>query len=144
LEAAYFDRQVNVVTNPSAGVTPEVQLQFKNTGRSRAKVHLAKSSMLIANNEQEAFARMEQLVSTKSPTSAEINPDGKLTAPVRLGHGIDSAEYSSLLRGDLGLYVVGELDYEDTFGAKHVRVACDRFDFENQAWVGCATGNETR
>lgn len=144
LEAAYFDRQVTIKTVPAVGVRPEVMIMFQNTGRSRANVHFAKSSMLTAKSEQDAFNRLGELQSAKDPTRAEINPGGKLSAPVVLGHEISPDEYANLVHGELRIYIVGELDYEDAFGKSHTRTACDRYDFENQAWVGCTSGNETR
>ena len=143
LEAAYFDHQIDDVTSPAAGTNPAVVLQFKNTGRSRATVETARASVLVARNEKDAFDRMLELEPRKLPTTGEINPEGRLSAPVRLGHDIRADELARLQRGDLNVYVVGRLDYRDSFGASHIRYVCDWYDFENQAWVGCPGGNST-
>ena len=72
LESAYFDSEITALVAPAIGVRPEIVLHFRNTGRSRATVRLAKASMLVANNEIGAFDRMRSLSATKLPSSGEI------------------------------------------------------------------------
>ncbi len=144
LESAYFDSEVTPLTAPSIGLRPEVVLRFKNTGRSRANVRLAKSTMLVATNDVGAFERMRDLPAAKLPSTGEINPEGKISANLKLGHEIDSEEYEKLEEGSLRIYIVGELDYENAFGDHRIRSICHQFDFDGHAWVGCFKGNETR
>ena len=63
---------------------------------------------------------------------------------MKLGHEIDSEEYETLEKGGLGIYVVGEFEYENSFGDRRVRSVCHQFDFDSHAWVECFRGNGTR
>jgi hypothetical protein len=116
-----------------------VTVMIRNSGHSPASNVIA---VIQAQARPSSLPPLEPLGDPKGRKSRSVIPPGSTQSVTLVMPTLTAVQIAALRKGELILYVVGKVLYEDDFGHHHAVRFCSFHEAESDEWGLCFTGNE--